>query len=74
MVGMSRSRAGRTTYARTSRMTVAVWAGSTMTLFTDDARVGEGHVDATIPFTFSLDETLDVGLETGSPVPGTTAQ
>ena len=27
-------------------------------------------MSATTPFTFSLDETLDVGLETGSPVSG----
>ena len=42
--------------------------GATITLVVDGDRVGAGYLESTIPFTFSLDETMDVGLETGSPV------
>jgi len=45
-----------------------VGKGGTMTLLVDGTRVGEGRIDRTIPYQYSFDETMDVGLETGSPV------
>jgi arylsulfatase len=42
--------------------------GGTVSLFIDGQRVGEGHVEMTQPFCFSADETVDVGVEAGSPV------
>ena len=42
--------------------------GGTITLFVDGERVGEGRLDRTEPFAFSADETVDVGMERGSPV------
>ena len=34
----------------------------------DSNKIGEGRVDATMPMIYSLDETMDVGCETGSMV------
>lgn len=34
----------------------------------DGQQAGEGRIDATPPFVFSVDEGLDIGLETGAPV------
>ncbi len=42
--------------------------GGTVSLFTDGQKVGEGRVEMTQPFAFSADETVDVGVEDGSPV------
>ena len=42
--------------------------GGTATLYIDSQKVGEGRLDATAMATFSLDETLDIGEETGTPV------
>jgi arylsulfatase len=42
--------------------------GGTVTLFVDGQSVGSGTVDETIPGNFTASETLDVGLDTGSPV------
>jgi len=42
--------------------------GGDVSLFIDGQKVGEGRVEMTEPFGFSFDESLDVGLETGSPV------
>jgi arylsulfatase A-like enzyme len=42
--------------------------GGAVTLFLDGAPVGDGHVDATVPMVFSLDETTDVGQDTGTTV------
>jgi arylsulfatase len=42
--------------------------GGTVSLYIDGARVGEGRIDMTQPFAFSADETVDVGVEAGSPV------
>lgn len=43
-------------------------AGGTATLFIDGEKVGEGKVDKTQANTFSLDDTADTGVDTGSPV------
>jgi arylsulfatase A-like enzyme len=42
--------------------------GATITLFIDGDRVGNGHLDATVPMVFSADETTDVGHDTGTGV------
>ena len=43
-------------------------AGATVTLFADDAKIGEGRIERSIPNRFTLDETMDVGFDTGTPV------
>ncbi|MFC9243108.1 arylsulfatase [Streptomyces sp. NPDC057136] len=42
--------------------------GGTVSLFYDGDKVGEGHVEHTVPFIFSGDETADVGQDSGTPV------
>jgi len=42
--------------------------GGTVTLYADGEEVGEGRVEATVPFLFSMDETTDLGRDTASPV------
>ena len=42
--------------------------GGDVTLYLDGTRVGEGRVGRTHPFTFSMDETLDIGCDVGEPV------
>jgi arylsulfatase len=42
--------------------------GGTVTLYVDGNKVGEGRVDRTHAFFFSMDETLDVGADMGEPV------
>ncbi|HTQ41144.1 MAG TPA: arylsulfatase [Polyangiaceae bacterium] len=42
--------------------------GGMATLFVDDKRVGQGRIERTIPTRFSLDESFDVGTDTGTPV------
>ena len=37
-------------------------------LFIDGRSVGKAHIDRTIPATFSIEETFDVGEDTGSPI------
>ncbi len=39
-----------------------------MTLLLDGDVVGTGRVERTVPFFFSMDETLDVGVDRGTPV------
>ncbi|MFJ3405616.1 sulfatase-like hydrolase/transferase [Promicromonospora sp. NPDC090134] len=42
--------------------------GTDVTLFVDGEPVGTGRVERTHPLSFSLDETTDVGVDTGAPV------
>jgi arylsulfatase len=42
--------------------------GGTVSLYVDGQKTGEGRIDMTEPFAFSADETIDVGMEEGSPV------
>jgi arylsulfatase A-like enzyme len=42
--------------------------GGAITLFMDGNKIGEGRVGATMPMIYSLDETMDIGCETGSMV------
>jgi arylsulfatase len=41
---------------------------ATGTLFVDGKQVAQGKIERTIPLRFSLDETMDVGQDTGTPV------
>ena len=40
-------------------------AGGTGALYVGNKKVGEAHIDKTVPFQFSLDETLDIGRDLG---------
>ncbi|MBC7723603.1 MAG: sulfatase-like hydrolase/transferase [Burkholderiaceae bacterium] len=42
--------------------------GATVTLFVDGAEVGAGRVERTTAYYFSFDETLNVGVDLGTPV------
>jgi len=42
--------------------------GGTATLTVDDKQVAQGRIERTIPFRVSVDETLDIGEDTGTPV------
>jgi hypothetical protein len=42
--------------------------GGNVVLVLDGAKVAEGRVEQTIPYYFSFDETLDVGVDLGTPV------
>jgi len=42
--------------------------GATGTLFVDGKQVAEGRIPQTVPIRFSLDETFDIGEDTGTPV------
>jgi arylsulfatase A-like enzyme len=44
--------------------------GGEVTLYIDGKPAGKGRVDATEALTFSLDETTDVGIETGTTISG----
>jgi len=45
-----------------------VGKGATGTLFVDGKQVAQGHIPQTVVVRFSLDETFDVGEDTGTPV------
>jgi arylsulfatase len=45
-----------------------IGGGGTGTLSVDGKQVVEGRIKATVPGRFSLDETFDVGEDTGTPV------
>ena len=42
--------------------------GGDATLFIDGKQVAQGRIEKTIPVRFSLDETLDIGADMGTPV------
>ena len=42
--------------------------GATATLLVDEKQVGQARIPQTIPVRFSLDETFDIGEDTGTPV------
>jgi arylsulfatase A-like enzyme len=44
------------------------FAGATVTLFANDQLIGKGRVEKSIPNRVTLDETFDVGFDTGTPV------
>jgi arylsulfatase len=43
-------------------------AGGTIHLFDDDKKIGEGRIEKTQPNIFSLDDTADTGIDTGTAV------
>jgi arylsulfatase len=43
-------------------------AGGVATLYIDGKKVGEGQIGKTHPNVFSLDDTADTGIDTGTPV------
>ena len=45
-----------------------VGKGAAVTVTVDDKPVAEGRVDRSIPFRMALDETFDIGEDTGTPV------
>ncbi len=44
------------------------FAGADVTLFANDQQIGKGRVEKSIPNRVTLDETLDVGCDTGTPI------
>jgi arylsulfatase len=42
--------------------------GATVTMSVNGTKVGEGHLDRTIPIQISLGEGMDIGMDVGSPV------
>jgi arylsulfatase len=44
------------------------FAGAVVTLYANDKQIGKGRVEKSIPNRVTLDETLDVGFDTGTPV------
>jgi arylsulfatase len=42
--------------------------GATVTITVDEKTVAEGRVERSAPFRMSIDETLDIGEDTGTPV------
>ena len=44
------------------------FAGATVTLFANEKKMAEGRVEKSIPNRVTLDETMDIGIDTGTPV------
>ncbi|HSG72469.1 MAG TPA: arylsulfatase [Planctomycetaceae bacterium] len=44
------------------------FAGADVTLFANDRQIGKGRVEKSIPNRVTLDETLDIGFDTGTPI------
>lgn len=44
------------------------FAGADVTLYANDEQIGKGRVEKSIPNRVTLDETLDIGFDTGTPV------
>ncbi len=44
------------------------FAGAEVTLYANDKQVGQGRVEKSIPNRVTLDETLDIGFDTGTPI------
>jgi hypothetical protein len=47
--------------------------GAAVALYVDGEQVGEGRVERTHAFSFSMDETTDIGSDAGAPSPRTRA-
>ena len=45
-----------------------VGKGGTISLYSDGSKIATGRVERSVPVAFSIDETCDVGMESGSPV------
>jgi arylsulfatase len=44
------------------------FAGADVTLYANGRQIGKGRVERSIPNRVTLDETLDIGFDTGTPV------
>jgi arylsulfatase len=44
------------------------YAGGTVTLYANNKKIGQGRVEKSIPNRVTLDETMDIGFDTGTPV------
>jgi len=44
------------------------YAGGTVTLYANNRKIGQGRGEKSIPNRVTLDETLDIGFDTGTPV------
>ncbi|MBI1246325.1 sulfatase-like hydrolase/transferase [bacterium] len=44
------------------------FAGANVTLYANDKAIGKGRVEKSIPNRVTLDETMDIGFDTGTPV------
>ena len=44
------------------------FAGATLTFYANEKQIGEGRVEKSIPNRVTLDETLDIGFDTGTPL------
>ncbi|MCA9501223.1 MAG: hypothetical protein KC588_18680, partial [Nitrospira sp.] len=44
------------------------FAGATVTLYANGKQIGEGRVEKSVPNRVTLDETLDIGFDTGTPL------
>ncbi len=44
------------------------FSGADVTLYVNDKKVGKGRVEKSIPNRVTLDETMDIGFDTGTPV------
>ena len=44
------------------------YAGATVNLFANGKKIGKGRVEKSIPIRISIDETFDVGFDTGTPI------
>ncbi|GJL69892.1 MAG: arylsulfatase [Nitrospirales bacterium] len=44
------------------------FAGATVTLYANGSQIGEGRVEKSIPNRVTLDETFDIGFDTGTPL------
>jgi arylsulfatase len=44
------------------------FAAATVTLFANDKKIGEGRINKSIPNRVTLDETFDIGFDTGTPL------
>ena len=42
--------------------------GATIALYVDGKKIGDGRVERTHSFFFSMDETMDIGCDVGEPV------
>ena len=69
------NRSARSAACRTARLRVDFaydggdpGSGGTATIFVDNAQVGSGRIDQTVPVRVSADETFDVGEDSGTPV------
>ena len=67
IVGREKLPDGRSTLRYAFESEGGIGAGGRGRLYVGDRLVGEGRIGRTVPRFFSIDETFDVGIDTGSP-------